>query len=250
MSLPDVVQGYDFDDEDLDYLADVVRIEIEQVQVAWSNALGHAMNAGDALIAAQPKVTDVPWKKWLKENCFVAVSTAQLYMQLARHRDEIEAELQRGVELSLRGARKLISGPPKPEDEEDGEIPESGSESVGQEETLEAHWWRAPSAERSNYLDAVGVAAILKEASPAFIKDLAARLPKLRKPPTLKLAANHLDQMREARARGRYRPGVDRGDCGGARFLVNDNFGVAGQRMGRRRHNKDQQIGTKAGGRP
>jgi len=38
MNLPDVVQGYDFDDEDLDYLAHVVRIEIEQVQVAWSNA--------------------------------------------------------------------------------------------------------------------------------------------------------------------------------------------------------------------
>jgi hypothetical protein len=194
--LPDVVQGYDFDHEDLDYLANVVRIEIEQVQVAWSNALGHAMNAGDALIAAQPKVTGITWKKWLKENCCVAVSTAQLYMQLARHRDEIEAELRRGVELSLRAARKLISGPPTPEDKEDGEIPESGSESAEQEETLETHWQRATKKARAAFLDAIGIDDFLDSVSPAFIKDLAARLPKLRKPPTLQLAANHLDQMR------------------------------------------------------
>jgi hypothetical protein len=50
------------------------------------------------------------WKKWLRDNCFLSVSTAQLYQQLARHRDEIEAEVERtGVELGVRAARRLIS---------------------------------------------------------------------------------------------------------------------------------------------
>ena len=34
-----------------DELAAVVRDEIQQARRAWSNALGHAMNAGDALLA-------------------------------------------------------------------------------------------------------------------------------------------------------------------------------------------------------
>src|SRR6516164_3521015 len=107
LPIPNVVQGYDeLGQYDLDELAHVVRDEMQDARVAWSNALGHALNAGDALIAAQPKVAElgITWKKWLKDNCCVAVSTAQLYMQLARHRDDIEAVIQSKGELSLRGA--------------------------------------------------------------------------------------------------------------------------------------------------
>jgi len=91
-------------DLDVDELAVIVRDEIQQARKAWANALAHAMNAGDALIAVQPKVAErgITWTKWLKENCFVAVSTAKLYMQLARHRDQIEVELRSRGELSLR----------------------------------------------------------------------------------------------------------------------------------------------------
>jgi hypothetical protein len=107
LPIPDAVHTYDeLDQYDLDELAHVVRDEMQDARVAWSNALGHALNAGDALIAAQPKVAElgITWKKWLKDNCCVAVSTAQLYMQLARHRDDIEAVIQSKGELSLRGA--------------------------------------------------------------------------------------------------------------------------------------------------
>jgi hypothetical protein len=102
----------------LDELAANVRRAIQAAQAEWSNALGHMLDAGDALIEAQSHVSG-GWKRWLRNNCFLGVSTAQLYMQLARHRQKIEAEIQRVGDLSLRAARRLISEPtekmPKPE---------------------------------------------------------------------------------------------------------------------------------------
>jgi hypothetical protein len=185
---PAVVNG-------LDELARVVRDEIQKARIAWSNALGHAMSAGDALIAVQPKVIErgIPWKRWLKENCFVAVSTAQLYMQLAHHRDQIEAELQRDVELSLRAARKLISWTSKTENEV-----ERASESE-QEETLEAHWKRVTAAQRADFLDAIGVDSILSAMSSGFGKELRDRVPAKKpskKSRTLQLSANAEHGMR------------------------------------------------------
>ena len=96
MTLPTVIT-----DRGIDELAHIVRDEIEQAQISWRNALRHARAAGDALNAVQPKVAarGLNWKKWLRENCLVSDRTAQLYQQLARHRDDIESELQRGVEL-------------------------------------------------------------------------------------------------------------------------------------------------------
>ena len=80
-----------FDELELDELATVARDEIEQARAGWRNALRHAMAAGDALIAIQPRVAElgIPWKKWLKENLFVSDRTAQLYQQLARGREAI-----------------------------------------------------------------------------------------------------------------------------------------------------------------
>ena len=130
----------------LERLAAVVRDEIQQARKAWSNALGHAMNAGDALIAVQPKVTErgIKWKKWLRENCFVAPSTAQLYMQLARHRPQIEAELQAKGELSLRGARQLISD--ARDDEGDDAAGTGGEEDEGETETDRPKPWSSTGA--------------------------------------------------------------------------------------------------------
>jgi hypothetical protein len=172
-----------------DELAVIVRDEIEQVQISWRNALRHAMAAGDALNALQPKIAElgINWKKWLKENCFVSDRTAQLYQQLARHRDEIESQLQQGVELSLRAARKLISGP-KPGDEgEDagqvgGQENEDETENPPEPESLIEHWRRSPD-ELTTLLDAVGVAGILEAMSAQFGRQLRARLPAPKRKP-------------------------------------------------------------------
>ena len=71
-------------DLNLPELAEIVRDEIHKCRTAISKALEHAMNAGDALIALQPKVLALgaKWKAWLGENCSVAASTAALYIVL------------------------------------------------------------------------------------------------------------------------------------------------------------------------
>jgi hypothetical protein len=198
MTLPTVIT-----DRGIDELAHIIRDEIEQAQISWRNALRHAMAAGDALNAVQPKVAarGLNWKKWLRENCLVSDRTAQLYQQLARHRDDIESELQRGVELSLRAARKLISGPSKTADVdgEEEDISESDSESVEPEETLEAHWHRATVRARAAFLDTIGVGAVLEAMSPAFGKALRDRVPgskPAKKSNILNLSANAVHGMR------------------------------------------------------
>ena len=71
---------------DLDALAKRVRTAHKAAQTAWSNALGHMLDAGDALLESQNRGVPGGWKRWLRENCFLGVSTAQLYTRLARHR--------------------------------------------------------------------------------------------------------------------------------------------------------------------
>jgi hypothetical protein len=189
-----------------DELAVIVRDEIQQARKAWSNALGHAMNAGEVLIAAQLKVTErgITWKKWLKENCFIGVSTAQLYMQLARHRDQIEAELQSRGELSLRGARQLISAAQDGADGDEGEGEGEGegdgqdedeTENPPEPESLIEHWRRCPE-QLTSLLDEIGVSGVLEAMSAEFGRQLRDRLPapkrKSNKPfkHTLKLKAH------------------------------------------------------------
>jgi hypothetical protein len=190
LAIPNVVQNYhELGQYDLDELAHVVRDELQDARVAWSNALGHALNAGDALIAAQPKATElgITWKKWLKENCYVAVSTAQLYMQLARHRDEIEAKLRSKGELSLRGARQLISSARDDADDDEGddESDAGGEEAEGEAgdpsesikpESLIEHWRRCPE-QLTSLLDEIGVLGVLEAMSTEFGRQLRARLP-------------------------------------------------------------------------
>ena len=85
--------------DNLTALADRIRIEHEAVQAAMRNGVTHALEAGDGLVQAQSQVPTGKWARWLKENCFLSIRTAQLYMQLAQHRPEIEAEISRAPDL-------------------------------------------------------------------------------------------------------------------------------------------------------
>jgi hypothetical protein len=166
-------------DVELKALARKAREEIHAARAAWSNALGHAMSAGDALIEVQPKVAarGLNWKKWLRDNCEVKPSTAQLYAQLARHRDQVEAALQDDPHLSLRAARKLISRPSTKSSNK--------SKADAAAETLVDHWRRCP-GELSAVLDAAGVDAVLASMSPAFGAELRSRVPRQKADPVKK----------------------------------------------------------------
>jgi hypothetical protein len=99
----------------LDDLARQIRTWVAEIHQACLTALGHAMDCGDALNEAQSRISGGGWKRWLRENCLLGVSTAQLYQQLARHREEIESEILRVPDLSLRAARRLITKAPTSE---------------------------------------------------------------------------------------------------------------------------------------
>jgi len=95
------------DEPVLEQLARQIREHREAARRVGLTVLGHLLDAGDALNEAQKRVS-TNWKHWLRENCFLSVSTAQLYQQLARKRAEIEEKLRDDPDLSLRAARRLI----------------------------------------------------------------------------------------------------------------------------------------------
>jgi hypothetical protein len=141
------------DTHDLPTLAKRIREEHHAVQVAGGALLHHAMNAGDALIVAQEKVSG-NWKSWLRESCFLSVHTALVYQRLARHRERIEAELEHAGNLSLRAALRLIA---KPRGE--------AKKAAKNQPTLLDYWKRTDPIERTIFLDALGVDGIRKAAS-------------------------------------------------------------------------------------
>jgi hypothetical protein len=78
-----------------------------------SNALDHAFVAGEFLAEIRRRGVPGPWKAWLQGNCLIPASTAALYVQLAKHRAEIETARAKDPDFSLRAARRLIQKPRK-----------------------------------------------------------------------------------------------------------------------------------------
>jgi hypothetical protein len=105
----------DLSGQTLEVLAARVREAHAAVQATETNALARALDAGDALLELQVELRDrgFRWQAWLREKGWLPLSTAKLYVQLANHRDEIEAARADFPELSIRAARRFISKPAK-----------------------------------------------------------------------------------------------------------------------------------------
>jgi hypothetical protein len=153
------------DTQDLAELARRIRESHHAAQAAGVTALHHALDAGDAVIAAHAKISG-NWKSWLRDNCFLSVRTALLYQQLARHREEIEAEIERIPHLSLRAARRLIAKPK-------GEAGQN--KKPKNKPTLLDYWKRASDVERTAFLDDLGVDGIRRAASLDFFRQFRER---------------------------------------------------------------------------
>jgi hypothetical protein len=78
------------DEATLADLAETVRTEHAAVETAMRSSVEHALIGGRALIVARSLLPHGAWLPWLRERCEIKERTAQLYMQLARHRDELE----------------------------------------------------------------------------------------------------------------------------------------------------------------
>jgi hypothetical protein len=152
----------------LDQLAERIRAALEAVRQGISNALENALEAGDALNAAQQRVSS-GWGRWLHTNCSLKPSTASLYQQLARHRPEIEAKAEEIGELSLRAARRLITKK-KPAEPKAAEA----AEPTGAAAIIIA-MGKATDAELTEALAALGLERFLQVMPPGWRPQLEAR---------------------------------------------------------------------------
>jgi Protein of unknown function (DUF3102) len=94
--------------DDLDALAKVVSKHLQARAAAAQTFLEHALAVGDALVRAKKQVQHGEWLPWLK-SCDLSEDTAERYMKLARHRDELNSARVRN--LSLSAALKLVTKP-------------------------------------------------------------------------------------------------------------------------------------------
>jgi hypothetical protein len=83
-------------------LADAIRLEIQEANAAAISAVEHARRAGELLLEAKAACAHGEWNRWLAANVDVSDRTARLYMQLARHWNQLsQPERQRVTDLRL-----------------------------------------------------------------------------------------------------------------------------------------------------
>jgi hypothetical protein len=152
---------------DLHALAVTVRVEIAAMHENYCNALQRALSAGDALIAAQDALSERrQWINWLRTCCSLKERTAFLYMRLARRREVIEAEQQHVGDLSLRAALRLIA--------DKGAAPKKSAKPKPALSPL--MWATATPDQRTLFLNAIGLPAILAAMPPPWHAEIRQRV--------------------------------------------------------------------------
>jgi hypothetical protein len=111
-------------------LAVKINSEHREFIKAAQSAVTRGIACGEALISAKAQVKRGHWLRWLRENCIVAESTAQLYMKLAWSKGQLEEVMRTKSltvgELTVNEALKLISG--RREQDYEQPQPESGGD--------------------------------------------------------------------------------------------------------------------------
>jgi hypothetical protein len=88
----------------LDELAEEIIAEHRAFVGTFRKAVEHGIRARGLLTEAKGSCEHGIWLPWLKENFKGAARTAQAYMRLYDHRDEIRAKSQAPAHLSRSGA--------------------------------------------------------------------------------------------------------------------------------------------------
>jgi hypothetical protein len=88
---------------------------VEQLRLAdcrAKSAMWAACNAGALIATAKKKLKHGEFEQWVVDHCDISVRTAQAYMRLAKHVQELpQEEAQRVALLPVREAMKAISAP-------------------------------------------------------------------------------------------------------------------------------------------
>jgi hypothetical protein len=108
----------------LSALAVQINTAHDLVESSFREGVGHAIHAGELLIAAKKQVLHGEWEKWLRANVRFQARTARAYMQIA----ELDPEKrQRVADLPLRQAMKAITQRKEKADDGNDVKPERGS---------------------------------------------------------------------------------------------------------------------------
>jgi hypothetical protein len=91
-------------------LAKQINAEHLKIIGALRSGVNHGIKAGSLLIAVkETKLKHGEFLPWVRTNCRISERTAQLYMSLARHASEIEANTKSIADLTISGAIALIA---------------------------------------------------------------------------------------------------------------------------------------------
>jgi hypothetical protein len=164
------LKSLDASNQGLDELAATIRTEHQAVGLAARNMLEHALRAGDALQAAKRQVAEGGWESWVRKHCDLSLRCAQVYMQLAAARSQIEAQAQHAAPHSLRAALKLIGPAP----ETSSRLHNTTNKTKPATSFDALAWWSGESIEgRRHFLDDVGSDPLLKAVPPTWGEDWA-----------------------------------------------------------------------------
>ena len=90
-------------------LAARIVAEHQAVSTALKDSVRHAIAAGELLIEAKGQLKHGQWLPWLKDHCTISERTAQLYMRVAKNREEVEKQIRNGVaDLNLNEAAAML----------------------------------------------------------------------------------------------------------------------------------------------
>jgi hypothetical protein len=151
-------------------LAAIARTEHLAVGQALGNALQHAMNAGDALLALRKLVSAGLWEKYIRTFTGISERTARVYQRVAKARPQLERQSSAGP-LSIAEALKLLQEPKQPR----ATVTKAKTNSA--KEFDPARWWETASLEaRQRFLDRVGTIGLLTALPPTMCSEIVRRV--------------------------------------------------------------------------
>jgi hypothetical protein len=104
------------EDQELASLARDINEAHEARLTSFRTSLEQARRAGELLARAKARVGHGAWRRWLKSHCRFKERTAQNYMRVEKHWDELVANTQATADLTMEAALRKL-GPAGREDQ-------------------------------------------------------------------------------------------------------------------------------------
>jgi hypothetical protein len=139
------------------------------VGLALGNALQHAMNCGDALLAIREMVPDGKWQVYLRDHDIPARS-ARVYLQVAKSRALLERQSSAAGPISIAQALEYLRDP-------EGKRPATSRRTKTEAPKLDVLGWILGSPkERTIFLDGIGLPSLLAALPPTWRAEIDRRV--------------------------------------------------------------------------